>query len=353
MGNASCSLDETRAYPVHPHARGERAHTPDEEIVTTGSSPRPWGTHSRVISGLQGIRFIPTPVGNALSLTARRRPFSVHPHARGERQGRLFRPRDGRGSSPRPWGTPRPSPLRHEPRRFIPTPVGNASPSAGMGRAPTVHPHARGERISRALSRCSRPGSSPRPWGTPGRRPRGRLQDRFIPTPVGNAASCRPLRPAMTVHPHARGERDGAEVVIPCPDGSSPRPWGTHALAGRVPVRPRFIPTPVGNALFEALKSNEVSVHPHARGERGSGPGSSSGGNGSSPRPWGTLMHEAADEIERRFIPTPVGNATVWRPGRQGVPVHPHARGERVALGALERALNRFIPTPVGNASGM
>ena len=50
--------------------------------------------------------------------------------------------------------------------RFIPTPVGNAPPLAVTCPAPTVHPHARGERPYCTTAQFDASGSSPRPWGT-------------------------------------------------------------------------------------------------------------------------------------------------------------------------------------------
>ena len=50
--------------------------------------------------------------------------------------------------------------------RFIPTPVGNAPPLAVTCPAPTVHPHARGERQDCTYAQSDANRSSPRRWGT-------------------------------------------------------------------------------------------------------------------------------------------------------------------------------------------
>ena len=235
------------------------------------------------------------------------------------------------GSSPRPWGT-----LEHLQRaggegRFIPTPVGNACPWPSNCRPRAVHPHARGERAMPPVEKIGVFGSSPRPWGT--RWPQGgdRERPRFIPTPVGNASALICTPPASPVHPHARGERASHSARVTSSAGSSPRPWGTRAPVRRRQHGVRFIPTPVGNAsLMQAGRFKEF---------------------GSSPRPWGTQLLPLLVALLERFIPTPVGNAPALRPAWQATTVHPHARGERVLAARAVAGVVRFIPTPVGNAA--
>ena len=289
MGNAFTSSTTEATATVHPHARGERGPESDAIASFHGSSPRPWGT----LAGPDGLvwldRFIPTPVGNAPERSMSMTPKSVHPHARGERAMPRNHSRAFSGSSPRPWGTQGPVPSCGAWGRFIPTPVGNATDVAARLTAVAVHPHARGERRLFAQIVAPRSGSSPRPWGTPGRRHRALGDARFIPTPVGNAltmttadlfaggSSPRPWGTpaatctswsARTVHPHARGERLIEAEPAAAATGSSPRPWGTRGAPGPAAGRPRFIPTPVGNASAYSLPSHASTVHPHARGER-------------------------------------------------------------------------------------
>ena len=232
------------------------------------SSPRRWGTPGRRAAGHVVDRFIPTPVGNAGSARCAPGCAAVHPHARGERSPRPAWCWPGVGSSPRPWGTRRSAVRSSGPDRFIPTPVGNAlTPRAGPAATP-VHPHARGERKRAAARQAFEAGSSPRPWGTQCDRAVVAAHRRFIPTPVGNAPREGPRQARHPVHPHARGERDRL-VAVPRPfDGSSPRPWGTLLDAREVARLVRFIPTPVGNAWAR----NAVIGLTY----------------GSSPRPWGT-----------------------------------------------------------------
>ena len=172
-------------------------------------------------------------------------------------------------------------------------------------------------------------GSSPRTWGTPDGTSHRDCRSRFIPTHVGNATEWRIRSSVDPVHPHARGERGlrgGAPLLLA---GSSPRTWGTLADGVAARVDRRFIPTHVGNASPEREPSSPAPVHPHARGERRSYRRAAWRTAGSSPRTWGT--HAAAHHRgkRRRFIPTHVGNAGGAWPNQTVSAVHPHARGER------------------------
>ena len=194
-------------------------------------------------------------------------------------------------------------------RRFIPTPVGNALAGESVPAPCAVHPHARGERLGLAHSLYWPVGSSPRPWGTPQSSARRGRSGRFIPTPVGNAPSWSTSRGPGTVHPHARGERSARRPGPRCAAGSSPRPWGTRTTFLGESIQRRFIPTPVGNAHGRTPCASTGSVHPHARGERCAPRISATVAAGSSPRPWGTRHADRPVCVRDRFIPTPVGNA--------------------------------------------
>ena len=174
----------------------------------------------------------------------------------------------GSGSSPRSWGTLIVLPAEDEMLRFIPTLVGNASAGQGRARPGAVHPHARGERVEAPTPSTACVGSSPRSWGTRLLQVRGLFAVRFIPTLVGNA-------PYQSQVP-------GLAL------GSSPRSWGTHRLGVRRGDVLRFIPTLVGNAVVAILLLVALTVHPHARGERKYGFKRDLRVVGSSPRSWGT-----------------------------------------------------------------
>ena len=348
VGNASGTPRGWLRRPVHPHARGERHITSLNQTWSTGSSPRPWGTPAAGRAAARLVRFIPTPVGNAFLRRCRSTRGPVHPHARGERSPASASIVVSTGSSPRPWGTPS-GVQRHPPTpRFIPTPVGNAPARPRPAPRSAVHPHARGERTQAAGHIIESNGSSPRPWGTLFRVAAQVLPRRFIPTPVGNAASRRPRRHCWSVHPHARGERMVAHQAPSRSAGSSPRPWGTHEAGAQRLAVDRFIPTPVGNARPRASRRPIPSVHPHARGERTFQLQGLNNVNGSSPRPWGTLLAPCQPHVSDRFIPTPVGNAPPRCGSRTSSAVHPHARGERIPLKRGEVAGVGSSPRPWG-----
>jgi len=341
----------SRTRTVHPHARGEHGLSAMPTRASSGSSPRPWGTHGLPRLPGQRVRFIPTPVGNTASAAASSARRSVHPHARGEhpRLPKIF-PRPG-GSSPRPWGTLVRLDGHGVLCRFIPTPVGNTSvPSAGHAALP-VHPHARGEHTVGPSGQRRRGGSSPRPWGTPRPRRPAAAHSRFIPTPVGNTRSTWMHGQMSPVHPHARGEHFVNERIAQRGVGSSPRPWGTLHRHRRGQPHRRFIPTPVGNTHRRRCRRWIRAVHPHARGEHVGVAAVGRKRVGSSPRPWGTHQLDAPCLGHERFIPTPVGNTPPMPPVGKAPPVHPHARGEHFLAWVWHVQAVRFIPTPVGNTT--
>jgi len=112
------------------------------------------------------IRFIPTYMGNAGSVNRRSTDPAVHPHVHGERQDTHIAYRLSSGSSPRTWGTLRASSPERESNRFIPTYMGNAVVRHHEPRQPVVHPHVHGERLALLVVVLRSDGSSPRTWGT-------------------------------------------------------------------------------------------------------------------------------------------------------------------------------------------
>ncbi len=72
-----------------------------------------------------------------------------------------------------------------------------------------------------------------------------------------------------------------------------------------------------------------LPVHPHACGERFRVVRVMDAIIGSSPRLWGTSEFVFERRDTSRFIPTPVGNVTMGRSARHRRSVHPHACGER------------------------
>ena len=213
-----------------------------------GSSPRVWGTHERYTKKGRYARFIPTCVGNAASNRVICRLPPVHPHVCGERFCASRPARMTTGSSPRVWGTQRCRLYGNYQPRFIPTCVGNAPLYMRLPAMLSVHPHVCGERNTRNATFTTPSGSSPRVWGTLGAGHPTKADTRFIPTCVGNALGCPTtlsnLRFIPTcvgnaygiaavgdwpaVHPHVCGERRYEGLFLWAEHGSSPRVWGTR-----------------------------------------------------------------------------------------------------------------------------
>ncbi len=214
------------------------------------------------------------------------------------------------GSSPRAWGTHGKKQTHYTLRRFIPTRVGNTRRLPSHQPQAPVHPHARGEHAATPDYAWMQNGSSPRAWGTLGAAVPNGFAVRFIPTRVGNTAPQILVPTLLTVHPHARGEHKG-EI----------------GAAGRAF---RFIPTRVGNTVVHHAPQALIPVHPHARGEHVFGMSNIQRNTGSSPRAWGTHADLPAPLPRIRFIPTRVGNTALQDLCGNDIPVHPHARGEHV-----------------------
>ncbi len=170
MGNTGHVSKWIPITPVHPHACGEHGLAVPADATGHGSSPRMWGTQhtdeAKIILG----RFIPTHVGNTPWLLQQPPQQPVHPHACGEHRLTARFVRSPIGSSPRMWGTRDQSEVRGWLHRFIPTHVGNTYCYGFQKFPPPVHPHACGEHYTDIRAEHRDGGSSPRMWGTPGRR---------------------------------------------------------------------------------------------------------------------------------------------------------------------------------------
>ena len=228
MGNTRHSLPVAFEPTVHPHACGEHLCSIAPSAGTPGSSPRLWGTPLFYRSVYRPRRFIPTPVGNTVYVTAKTIAIAVHPHACGEHSNCALPKHSNGGSSPRLWGTQ--APFIHPAfiRRFIPTPVGNTGEEQLAYMDAAVHPHACGEHDPAAVVSRFIYGSSPRLWGT---LPHPLVISwiwRFIPTPVGNTLQFNQCQVEVPVHPHACGEHHLRQRIRFFSGGSSPRLWGTR-----------------------------------------------------------------------------------------------------------------------------
>src|SRR5690606_11160133 len=111
---------------VHLHVRGEQRPGRRRMPPPRGSSPRAWGTVKGAVALDVGDRFIPTCVGNRKPEPASERTSAVHPHVRGEQPVQITPSPVTTGSSPRAWGTDAKAEAEATELRFIPTCVGNS-----------------------------------------------------------------------------------------------------------------------------------------------------------------------------------------------------------------------------------
>jgi len=200
------------------------------------------------------------------------------------------------------------------------------------------------------LTRLGVHGSSPRARGTGMGLFVAVQRRRFIPARAGNGQPDRVRRGHDPVHPRARGERPCFTATSGRPCGSSPRARGTVFWpVARVAVG-RFIPARAGNGPCAALNHASEPVHPRARGERVAGAVAGVALIGSSPRARGTGDVSGGDADHLRFIPARAGNGSTLAPQRIDVTVHPRARGERG--GILARCSRSSGSSPRARGTG-
>ena len=191
---------------VHPHMCGEFILAAAGRALVTGSSPHVWGIPWISFHVHNGRRFIPTCVGNSAAYILLHLDSSVHPHMCGEFLIQLYARTCGGGSSPHVWGIPKTTYSNLRLCRFIPTCVGNSMHPATQPRIFMVHPHMCGEFPSTCSMRRGSLGSSPHVWGILQLMNVALMECRFIPTCVGNSSPTGNNSHAGTVHPHMCGE---------------------------------------------------------------------------------------------------------------------------------------------------
>ena len=125
VGNGATNVNRSIKKRVHPHVCGERRTCTGGAAPRRGSSPRVWGTGRTLRDQHQAARFIPTCVGNGGIRVLWLTRLPVHPHVCGERRTYESRGDSSCGSSPRVWGTGIRMQVLGPCRRFIPTCVGN------------------------------------------------------------------------------------------------------------------------------------------------------------------------------------------------------------------------------------
>ncbi len=211
---------------VHPHTSGEYELYKTPKSGRFGSSPHKWGILSLLPLLADCLRFIPTQVGNTKQGAAISCSPSVHPHTSGEY---LAMPGVGfatNGSSPHKWGIQRSENPYVILLRFIPTQVGNTLSLSSSASLQPVHPHTSGEYVSGICRASTNLGSSPHKWGIRVKQSVILGHSRFIPTQVGNTSPRSSKELIASVHPHTSGEYHNPSSTALSYCGSSPHKWG-------------------------------------------------------------------------------------------------------------------------------
>ena len=214
--------------------------------------------------------------------------------------------------------------------------------------ASTVHPRARGEHSCSVPVNPRAAGSSPRTRGTLILSLAMLFLMRFIPAHAGNISAVVHGVPSIPVHPRARGEHVGVDVLTRGDLGSSPRTRGTYGSSDSGAALPRFIPAHAGNMASIPFGICETTVHPRARGEHITGAARTTRAIGSSPRTRGTSRHDPLSDGACRFIPAHAGNMTIGSSKSSSGSVHPRARGEHPLPPVTEADLSGSSPRTRG-----
>ena len=111
-------------------------------------------------------------------------------------------------------------------------------------------------------------------------------------------------------------------------NGSPPRAWGQRPWLSPDPEGQRFTPTGVGTTYSLITGVENITVHPHGRGDN--------------------QAHATHDAGCRRFTPTGVGTTYWQKYGCARRAVHPHGRGDNEKCKVPTNGIIRFTPTGVG-----
>ncbi len=238
-----------------------------QQCMRLGSPPQAWGRLRLIAKVAQTIRFTPTGVGTASISSSHLSLCSVHPHRRGDGYPQSNGNDAHYGSPPQAWGRPRRACQGANFVRFTPTGVGTAHPNLYPARLNAVHPHRRGDGGNWDGAPHWIVGSPPQAWGRPVRLPSLFSSARFTPTGVGTAVVAASAARSGSVHPHRRGDGMSRQTRYELTVGSPPQAWGRHPCRARGAAPPRFTPTGVGTAPAVEPLAVASPVHPHRRGD--------------------------------------------------------------------------------------
>ena len=256
------------------------------------------------------------------------RTLPVHPHVRGDHTSLSCAIGLSPGSPPRAWGSRFAAGGSDSASRFTPTCVGITCTGTGGAGGASVHPHVRGDHGSCCESRGLRRGSPPRAWGSLFHDDRLAGQHRFTPTCVGITSVIPSSSSSRSVHPHVRGDHSCRSQVIASSRGSPPRAWGSRGGCGYPSKLRRFTPTCVGITAARTPTPRAAPVHPHVRGDHIAVVSDGCPCTGSPPRAWGSLVATNRQTCDGRFTPTWVGFTGRNQSANRQRAVHPHVRGD-------------------------
>ena len=154
----------------------------------------------------------------------------------------------------------------------------------------------------------------------------------IIPTRVGTRKTTSTSSSQQRDHPHACGDKFGAEGGCKNDIGSSPRVWGQEPSLSSHTMRKRIIPTRVGTSAITLSSKSFKADHPHACGDKCLSIISVQLCIGSSPRVWGQVTALQATRHRAGIIPTRVGTSTLRLVPFLSFQDHPHACGDKHIL---------------------
>ena len=328
MGTSASKASIRSANSVHPHVRGDVGHVVGETPQYPGPPPRAWGR--RPVGRLPGVaeRSTPTCVGTSKPNASACSSTTVHPHVRGDVRTRPRPSLRFGGPPPRAWGRLTHWEMSVHVTGSTPTCVGTSIRSPQSPPPGSVHPHVRGDVVKPYRGYVASGGPPPRAWGRPDGVPWASRKAGSTPTCVGTSSPSTESSTTTRVHPHVRGDVDGAGVGGVRSQGPPPRAWGRRWCGGWSGPAAGSTPTCVGTSRDGQTPPADAGVHPHVRGDVELRDDISERGLGPPPRAWGRRWSLRTLLSRSRSTPTCVGTSSCrWRPPTPGL-VHPHVRGD-------------------------
>ena len=145
---------------------------------------------------------------------------------------------------------------------------------------------------------------------------------------MGTIVTPPPSGDDLSVHPHGRGDNEERYGQNQQEDGSPPRAWGQFVRGSAGVGVMRFTPTGVGTIPPPSPAASGTAVHPHGRGDNFGAREVQMPRNGSPPRAWGQSIVQVAAQGLDRFTPTGVGTMLISAGRDIARAVHPHGRGD-------------------------